>query len=63
VNLISNLGTHAAFIVAAYAVAALVVVALIGWVALDHRTQQRRLAQLESQGVTRRSERSSEKNG
>jgi len=57
VNLVINLGTHAAFIVAAYGVAALVVMVLIGWVALDHRAQVRRLANLESQGVTRRSDR------
>ena len=60
-NLVINLGTHAAFIVAAYGVAALVVMVLIGWVALDHRAQVRRLANLESQGVTRRSDRASEK--
>ena len=50
-----NLGPHADFIVAAYAVAALVVVLLIGWIAIDHCVQRRRVAQLESQGVTRRS--------
>jgi heme exporter protein D len=53
-----NLGPHAAFIVAAYGVAVLVVIALIGWVWSDHRAQQRRLAQLEMGGVTRRSGRS-----
>ncbi len=56
-----NLGPHADFIVAAYAVAALVLVAMIGWVMLDYRTQKQKLAQLESQGVTRRSERQVEK--
>jgi heme exporter protein D len=50
-----NLGPHAAFIVAAYAVAVLVVTALIGWVALDHRAQRRQLAGLQAQGVARRS--------
>ena len=39
----------------------LVVLALIAWVVLDHRAQQRRLAELEAQGVTRRSERAIEK--
>ena len=34
-----DLGPHAAFIVTAYAAAALVVVALIAWVLLDHRAQ------------------------
>jgi heme exporter protein D len=46
---------HMGFIVAAYAAAAAVVVALIAWVALDYRTQSRRLADLEMRGVTRRS--------
>jgi heme exporter protein D len=56
-----NLGPHADFIVAAYVVAALVLVAMIGWVMLDYRTQKQKLAQLESQGVTRRSERQVER--
>ena len=60
-NLFANLGPHAAFIVAAYGVAVLVVAALIGWVALDHRAQRRRLARLEAHGVTRRSDRGIEK--
>jgi heme exporter protein D len=51
------LGPHAGFIVAAYAVAVLVITALIAWIVLDHRAQQRRLAALEASGVTRRSER------
>lgn len=50
-----NLGQHAAFIVAAYAVALSVVAALIAWVIADHRTQKRALADLEASGVTRRS--------
>ena len=56
-----DLGPHADFIVAAYVVAALVVVAMIGWVVLDFRAQKQKLAALESQGVTRRSERQVEK--
>ena len=52
-----DLGPHADFIVAAYVVAALVLLAMIGWVVLDHRAQKRQLARLETQGVTRRSER------
>ena len=50
-----DLGPHATFIVAAYAVALLVLIVLIGWIALDYRSQRRQVAQLESQGVTRRS--------
>ena len=52
-----NLGPHADFIVASYAVTALVVVALIGWIAADYRAQRRVLADLEQRGVTRRSQR------
>jgi heme exporter protein D len=50
-----TLGPHAGFIVVAYAVATLVVIALIAWVLIDHRVQRRRLADLEARGVTRRS--------
>ena len=52
-----DLGPHAPFIIAAYAVALVVVVVLIAWVFRDYRTQRRRLAQLEESGVTRRSQR------
>ena len=56
-----NLGPHVDFIVAAYAIAALVLLSMIGWVVLDHRAQKLKLAKLETQGVTRRSERPVEK--
>ena len=59
-NLFVDLGAHAAFIVAAYGMAALIVIALTGWVALDYRAQKRRLAKLEADGVTRRSGRTSD---
>ena len=49
-----NLGPHAGFIIVAFAIAALVVIGLILWVEIDNRTQQRRLAELRSQGITRR---------
>jgi heme exporter protein D len=49
-----DLGPHAAFIIAAYLVAALVVIGLIAWVLADHAAQRRLLADLESRGVTRR---------
>ena len=55
-----NLGPHADFIVAAYAIAAVVIASLIAWVVLDHRAQKRSLAQLEARGATRRSERTLE---
>jgi heme exporter protein D len=50
-----ELGPHIGFIVAAYAAGVLVVLALIGWIAADHRAQLRILADLERQGLTRRS--------
>jgi heme exporter protein D len=49
-----NLGPHADFIVAAYAVTLFVVAALIAWVLLDYSTQRRMLGDLEERGVTRR---------
>lgn len=48
-------GAHAPFIVASYAIVALVIAGLIGWIVLDGRTQARRLAELEARGVKRRS--------
>ncbi|MGA2126175.1 MAG: heme exporter protein CcmD [Xanthobacteraceae bacterium] len=51
-----DLGAHAAFIVAAYAISAAVVAALVVWVIADHRAQVRTLAELEASGVRRRSE-------
>ena len=50
-----NLGQHAGFIVAAYAAAAVIVAVLVAWVLADHRAQRRILAELDAQGVTRRS--------
>jgi heme exporter protein D len=50
-----DLGPHAAFIVTAYAAAAVIIGGLIAWVLLDHRAQLRKLAKLEARGVTRRS--------
>ncbi|HVY57254.1 MAG TPA: heme exporter protein CcmD [Xanthobacteraceae bacterium] len=50
-----DLGPYADFIVAAYLVAAVVVLSLIAWILLDHRAQKRVLADLEARGLTRRS--------
>jgi heme exporter protein D len=52
-----NLGPHADFIVAAYAVTIFVVAALVAWIALDYLAQQRILGDLEDRGITRRSQR------
>ena len=51
-----DLGPHASFIVAAYVMAVLVVLALTAWVLADHEAQRRKLAELEARGVTRRSQ-------
>ena len=50
-----DLGPHADFILAAYGIALLVLIVLIAWIVFDYRAQRHRVAQLESQGVTRRS--------
>ena len=50
-----NLGPHADFIVAAYAVTVFVVAALLAWVVLDYSAQRRILGDLEERGITRRS--------
>ncbi len=52
-----NLGPHADFIVAAYAVTVFVIALLIGWVVLDYSAQRRMLGDLEGRGMTRRSQR------
>jgi heme exporter protein D len=46
---------HINFIAASYAAAVIIVSALIAWITVDYRTQSRTLAELEEQGVTRRS--------
>jgi heme exporter protein D len=55
-----DLGSHAAFIVGAYTVAAAVIIGMIAWVWLDYRRQSRMLSDLEARGVTRRSYKVSE---
>jgi heme exporter protein D len=51
-----NLGPHAAFIIAAYVAALVVIIGLITWVIADYAAQRRLLADLEGRGVSRRSE-------
>lgn len=50
-----HLGPYAAFIIAAYSAAVIVVGALIAWVVLDFLAQKRVLGDLEAHGVSRRS--------
>ena len=47
--------THLGYIVAAYLAAALVIGGLTLWIIMDNRAQQRKLQQLEADGVRRRS--------
>jgi heme exporter protein D len=56
-----DLGPHAGFIIAAYAVAAAIIALMVGWVMIDHRAQRRALGDLEARGVTRRSGERAEK--
>ena len=47
---------HDAYVLAAYAVSALTIAALVGWILLDQRARRRDLAALEKAGIRRRSE-------
>ena len=51
----ASLGPYASFIVACYALVAIVVVILIVWIALDYRRQTALLRDLDKAGVSRRS--------
>jgi heme exporter protein D len=55
-----DLGPHAAFIVAAYAVTFVAISALAFFIVEDDRRQRRLLAELEARGIKRRSARASE---
>ncbi len=50
-----DLGPHAAFIIASYVAAGLVVIGLIVWVLADHDAQRRLIKDLEARGIKRRS--------
>jgi heme exporter protein D len=49
---------HALYVAAAYAVTALALAGLIGWILLDQRARRRELAELEAAGIRRRSDKS-----
>ena len=51
-----NLGPHADFIVGAYAAAIAIIGILVAWVLIDRWRLGRTLDELESRGITRRSE-------
>jgi heme exporter protein D len=54
-----DLGPHAPFIWASYAVATLVLGGLVAWLIFDGRQQQRLIDELDGRGVRRRSVRGS----
>jgi len=54
-----ELGPHAAYIWSAYASVATGLAALVAWLVLDGRRQQRLVEELEARGVRRRSDRAS----
>jgi heme exporter protein D len=53
-----DLGPHAAYIWASYAVATLVLAGLVGWLVFDGHRQRQLIDELEARGVRRRSGRS-----
>jgi heme exporter protein D len=52
-----SLGPYATFITTSYLVVLAVVTSMIAWIAIDYRRQKNRLNELESEGITRRSDR------
>ena len=50
------MSAHALFVTAAYAITAIVLAGLIGWILLDQQARKRELAELEAAGVRRRSD-------
>ena len=47
--------THLAYVAAAYVIAALAILGLVGWILLDQSAQRRALKELEARGIRRRS--------
>jgi heme exporter protein D len=54
------MSTHALYVTAAYAITAVVLAGLIGWVLFDQRARKRELAELEAAGIRRRSDKAGE---
>ncbi|MER9236580.1 heme exporter protein CcmD [Mesorhizobium sp. M0622] len=50
------MSVHALYVTTAYAITAVVLAGLIGWILLDQRGRKRELAELEASGVRRRSD-------
>lgn len=51
------MSAHALYVTAAYAASAVALAGLIGWILLDGRARRRELAELDADGVRRRSAR------
>jgi heme exporter protein D len=49
---------HALYVLAAYAATAAALAGLVGWILLDYRARRRELAELEAEGIRRRSAKS-----
>ena len=49
------MSVHDLYVAAAYAAAAGGIAALVGWVVADHAARRRELAQLDAEGIRRRS--------
>lgn len=50
------MSAHALYVSAAYAITAIVLAGLVGWILLDQRARRRELAALDAAGVRRRSD-------
>jgi heme exporter protein D len=50
------MNAHTLYVTAAYAITAVVLAGLVGWVLLDQRARKRELAELEAAGIRRRSD-------
>lgn len=48
---------HALYVTAAYAISAIAIAGLIGWILMDQRGRRREIAELQAAGLRRRSDR------
>lgn len=51
------MSTHDWYVAAAYGLTAVIIAGMIGWILLDQHARRRELAELEAQGLRRRSDR------
>lgn len=55
--------THDLYVAAAYSISTVAILGLIGWILLDQRARKREMADLEANGIRRRSDKSEVANG